>query len=68
MKYNILFFFLLSSVYTTVTAQTDTASYGIVKNMPTFYEQLKRQLNYPLAWGNSPTKDYDQWRTEAGAH
>lgn len=65
MKYNILFFFLLSSVYTTVTTQTDTASYGIVKNMPTFYEQLKRQLNYPLAWGNSPTKDYDQWRTEA---
>lgn len=65
MKYNIIFLLLLASAYVTATAQTDIASYGVVKNMPTFYERLKQQLNYPMAWGNSPTKDFNQWRTEA---
>lgn len=33
---------------------TDYATYGVQKSMPTFFEQLKQQLTYPLAWGNSP--------------
>ena len=27
-----------------IIAQTDTTAYGVVKNMPVFYEQLKKQL------------------------
>ena len=45
-------------------AQTDTTTYGVVKNMPVFYEQLKQQLTYPAAWGKSTTKDFGKWRIE----
>lgn len=34
-----------------IIAQTDTTAYGVVKNMPVFYEQLKKQLTFPMAWG-----------------
>ena len=64
MKHIVLFLLLLALLLPEATAQTDTA-YGVVKNMPTFYEQLKQQLNYPLAWGRSPIRDFDAWRTEA---
>ena len=60
----ILFSFLLFA-NRTVKAQTDTISYGVIKNMPAFYEQLKQQLTYPEAWGNSTTKDFGKWRAEA---
>ena len=60
----ILFSFLLFA-NRTVKAQTDTISYGVIKNMPAFYEQLKQQLTYPEAWGNSATKDFGKWRAEA---
>ena len=33
--------------------------------MPSFYEQLKQGLTYPMAWGNSPEKDFSKWREEA---
>lgn len=65
MKHMIALSFLFLSVCSTATAQTDPAAYGVVKNMPAFYEQLKQQLTYPLAWGNSPIKNFDQWRTQA---
>lgn len=65
MKHMIALSFLVLSVCSTATAQTDSTAYGVVKNMPAFYEQLKQQLTYPLAWGNSPTKDFGQWRTQA---
>lgn len=64
MKHIVLFLLLLALLLPEATAQTDTA-YGVVKNMPTFYEQLKQQLNYPLAWGRSSYRDFDTWRTEA---
>lgn len=40
-------------------------SYGVVKNMPVFYDKLKATLTYPMAWGNSPIKDFNAWREEA---
>lgn len=33
--------------------------------MPVFYEYLKQQLTYPEAWGNSGTKDFEAWRSQA---
>ena len=33
--------------------------------MPSFYEQLKQSLTYPIAWGNSPEKDFGKWREQA---
>lgn len=65
MKQFAIFFSLFLSVHLCIKAQTDTTSYSVIKNMPAFYEQLRGQLTYPSAWGNSATKDFGQWKTEA---
>lgn len=65
MKRFILLFSILVSIQLKGSAQSDTVSYGVVKNMPVFFEQLKQQLSYPEAWGNTATKNFDVWRTEA---
>lgn len=57
---SVLLFAHLSAV-----AQTDTAAYAVVKNMPVFYGQMKQQLTYPMAWGKAPVRKFDKWRTQA---
>ncbi len=42
--------------------ETNIPSYGVEKSMPVFYEQLKQQLTYPMAWGRSAAKDFDTWK------
>lgn len=39
--------------------------YGVSGFMPTFYPQMKEALTWPEAWGNSPEKDFGEWRTRA---
>ena len=34
-------------------------------DLPVYVEQLKRELTYPMAWGNSPIKNFDKWKVEA---
>ena len=34
-------------------------------DLPVYVEQLKRELTYPLAWGNSDIKNFDRWRATA---
>ncbi|GAA4715513.1 alpha/beta hydrolase family protein [Phytohabitans rumicis] len=34
-------------------------------NLPVFYEALKRELTFPLAWGSSPIHDFRTWRRTA---
>lgn len=46
------------------SAAADTTRYEITSRMPLFYEQLKQQLTFPMAWGRSATTDFDQWRAE----
>lgn len=65
MKHTFLFLAVLLFLSTNLHAQADSTAYGVVKNMPVFYEQLKQQLTYPLAWGKAPEKDFARWRTEA---
>ncbi len=39
---------------------------GIVAgNLPAFYEQLKAELTYPLAWGTSPIRSFRAWQHAA---
>ena len=33
--------------------------------LPVYVEQLKTELTYPMAWGNSPVKKFDKWKAEA---
>ena len=30
--------------------------------IPTYVEQLKQELTYPMAWGNSPIKNFSKWK------
>ena len=64
---HIISFLLLKLLANTlsVVAQTDSISYEIVNNMPVFYQQMKQELTYPLAWGKSTEKDFDLWRAQA---
>jgi dienelactone hydrolase len=36
-------------------------------NLPVFFEQLKAELTYPLAWGNSRIRDFRSWQRTAAA-
>lgn len=48
-------------------AAKKNASYEIVKDYPLFLEQMKRELTYPMAWGNSPLTDFSEWQRAARA-
>ncbi|MBT2417742.1 dienelactone hydrolase family protein [Streptomyces sp. ISL-22] len=34
-------------------------------NLPDFHQALKDELNFPLAWGTSPVRDFRAWRRAA---
>lgn len=42
-------------------------NYEFVDDMPRYVEQLKSELTYPMAWSNSATKDFDEWKQSARA-
>ena len=35
--------------------------------IPTYVETLKKELTYPMAWGNSPVKNFKKWKETARA-
>lgn len=39
--------------------------YGFEREFPACLDQMQETLTYPMAWGNSPIKSFDQWRVEA---
>lgn len=59
----LLFASLLS--LSTASAQTDSTVYEVTGNMPVFYQQMKQQLTYPLAWGKAEEKDFAKWKAQA---
>lgn len=60
------FIFVCIALWQSLNAQEAANNlYEVTKNMPVFYEQIKQQLTYPEAWGQSPVKKFDKWRTEA---
>ena len=40
------------------TAQKRT-KYEFSRNLPVYADSLLKDLTYPMAWGNSPIKDFD---------
>lgn len=34
-------------------------------DLPCYVEQLKKELTYPMAWGNSPVKNFGEWKKTA---
>lgn len=49
-----------------VRAQEES-SYEVKKDMPVFLDQLKQELTYPMAWGNSSLTDFNVWKERARA-
>jgi dienelactone hydrolase len=39
--------------------------YEFERNLPVYADSLLRDLTYPMAWGNSPVTDFDEWRRTA---
>lgn len=46
------------------TAQKRT-KYEFSRNLPVYADSLLKDLTYPMAWGNSPIKDFGTWREVA---
>lgn len=65
MKYILRLVFGMAFFVSEHALAQDSPSYGVVKNMPKFYTELKQQLTYPMAWGNSPVREFGAWRIEA---
>lgn len=65
MKPFIINFFLLLGLCQPAFTQTDTLRYEVLNTLPSFFQELKSQLSYPMAWGNSPIEDYATWRQSA---
>ena len=42
-------------------------NYEFTFDLPRYVEQLKKELTYPLAWGNSDIKDFAEWKSVARA-
>ncbi len=51
----------------TVMGQDSGAPYEIKNNMPVFYEWMKKELTYPMAWEHAGIADFDQWKEKARA-
>ena len=75
-----LLFFSLPWSSAGVSAQSATSSQSPQKQkvqkreayewegeIPTYVEQLKQELTYPMAWGNSPIKNFKKWKKTARA-
>lgn len=46
--------------------QSDTSSsYQVTGNMPSFYKEMKADLTWPEAWGNSAITDFSAWKANA---
>ncbi len=52
------------AVGTTAIGQ-EYSSYGFDREFPACLDQMQATLTYPMAWGNSPIKQFDVWRNEA---
>ena len=46
-------------------SQQKRDKYEFERNLPVYAEALIADLTYPLAWGNSDIKDFDEWRKAA---
>lgn len=57
----------LLSIAATAQGKQHREGYEFVDEMPQYVEQLKSELTYPLAWGNSDIKDFMRWKETARA-
>jgi dienelactone hydrolase len=57
----------LLTVSAGTAAQNEVRGYELEREMPAYLEDIKQELTYPLAWGNSDIKKFSKWRKKARA-
>ena len=62
-----LLFGMIGLVVSTTALSQHLPAYELEREMPVFLDQLKKELTYPMAWGNSPVKNFKKWRRQARA-
>ena len=53
---------MIGLVVSTTALSQHLPAYELEREMPVFLDQLKKELTYPMAWGNSPVKNFKKWR------
>jgi len=61
----LLFSFLLSPYSLLDINAQKRVKYEFERNLPVYADSLLKDLTFPLAWGNSPITDFDEWRSAA---
>ena len=59
------FIYLIVVVSLSCYATGVSCGYETTCDMPCYYEQLRAELTYPDAWGNSDIDDFDMWQEYA---
>lgn len=62
-----IYLIMMGLVVSTTALSQHVPAYELEREMPVFLDQLKKELTYPLAWGNSPVKNFKKWRKQARA-
>ena len=58
--------FLICHLFFSISAVAQKRSkYEFERNLPVYADSLLKDLTFPLAWGNSPIADFDEWRRAA---
>lgn len=52
-------------LYCFCTTAQKRQKYEFSRNLPVYADSLLHDLTYPLAWGNSEIRDFDEWRKAA---
>ena len=63
MKRILLFWCVICGILSSRAQQRE--KYEFVRNLPVYADSLIADLTYPMAWGNSEMKDFDEWKKAA---
>ena len=57
---------MIGLVVSTTALSQHLPAYELEREMPVF-GPIEKELTYPMAWGNSPVKNFKKWRRQARA-
>ena len=64
-SYKTVLVILATLLLTIGTKAQKRQKYEYMRNLPVYADSLIKDLTYPLAWGNSPITNFDEWRQSA---
>ena len=64
-SYKTVLVILATLLLTIGTKAQKRQKYEYMRNLPVYADSLIKDLTYPMAWGNSPITNFDEWRQSA---